>query len=91
VRLFFHPPYSCGTSPRASTRCRYPSGGHPVFFVLLSSEHLLRDDGSGEQNHAFLDGLAMALGELQMGNPSEALVASVGSKHGVRWGPSSYS
>jgi hypothetical protein len=47
--------------------------------------------GAGEQNHTFLDGLAMALGELQMGNPSKALVASVGSKHGVRRGPSSYS
>jgi hypothetical protein len=45
----------------------------------------------GEPNHAFLDGLAMTLGELKMGNPSEALVPFVGSKRGVRWGPSSYS
>jgi hypothetical protein len=45
----------------------------------------------GEPYHAFLDGLAMALGELQVGNPSEALDALAGSKHGVRWGLSSYS
>jgi hypothetical protein len=47
----------------------------------------------GEPYHTFLDGLAMALGELQAGNPSEALapLAGAGSKLGVRWGPSSYS
>jgi hypothetical protein len=28
--------------------------------------------GASEPNHAFLDGLAMVLGELQMGNMSEA-------------------
>jgi hypothetical protein len=27
----------------------------------------------------------MALGELQTGNPSEALVSFVGSMHGVSW------
>jgi hypothetical protein len=45
----------------------------------------------GELYHAFLDGLAMALAELQIGNPSETLVHFTGSKHVVRWGPSSYS
>jgi hypothetical protein len=47
----------------------------------------------GEPYHTFLDGLAMVLGELQAGNPSEALapLAGPGSKLGVRWGPSSYS
>jgi hypothetical protein len=45
----------------------------------------------GESYHAFLDGLEMTLGELQTGNPSEAMVPSTGSKRGVRWGPSSYS
>jgi hypothetical protein len=33
----------------------------------------------------------MALSELQMGDPSEALVPFTGSRHGVRWEPSSYS
>jgi hypothetical protein len=45
----------------------------------------------GESYQAFLDGLAMVLYELQIGNLCEALVPSMGSKHGVRWGPSSYS
>jgi hypothetical protein len=45
----------------------------------------------GEPNHTFLDGLAMALDELQTGNLSEVLVPFVGSKHRVCWGPSSYS
>jgi hypothetical protein len=40
--------------------------------------------GRGELNHAFLDGLAMALGELQTSNPSEVLIPFVGFKHGVR-------
>lgn len=39
----------------------------------------------------FLDGLAIALEELQAGNPSEALVPSTRTKRGVHWGPSSYS
>jgi hypothetical protein len=30
----------------------------------------------------------MALGELQMGNPSETLVPFVVCRHGVHWGPS---
>jgi hypothetical protein len=33
----------------------------------------------------------MSLGELQMGDPSEALVPFTGSRHGVRSEPSSYS
>jgi hypothetical protein len=45
----------------------------------------------GELYHTFLDGLAVMLDELQMGNPSDALVPFTGSKHEVRWGPSSYS
>jgi hypothetical protein len=44
----------------------------------------------GEPYHAFLDGLTMALGESQAGNPSEALTPLAGSKRGVRWGLSSY-
>jgi hypothetical protein len=40
----------------------------------------------GEPNHAFLDGLPMALGELQMSKPSEALVTFVGSKRGGPFG-----
>jgi hypothetical protein len=45
----------------------------------------------GELYHVFLDGLAMALGELQAGNLSEAVVPFARSKRGVRWGPFSYS
>lgn len=45
----------------------------------------------GEPYHAFLDGLAIALGELQMGNLSETLASLAGSKRGVHWGLSSYS
>lgn len=45
----------------------------------------------GEQCHAFFDGIAIALGELQAVNLGEALVPFVGSKCGVCWGPSSYS
>jgi hypothetical protein len=45
----------------------------------------------GELSHTFLDGLAMALGDLQMGNPSEALVPFAGSKSRSPRGPSSYS
>jgi hypothetical protein len=45
----------------------------------------------GELYHAFLDGKAMALDELQASNPSEALAPLGGSKHEVRWGPSSFS
>lgn len=56
--------------PRVSARCRDLSRGRPIFFVLLFPVHPLRGDGGGELNHAFLDGLAMALGELQMGNAS---------------------
>jgi hypothetical protein len=40
----------------------------------------------GESNHSFLDGLAVALGELQTGNLSEALGPFVGSKRGIRYG-----
>jgi hypothetical protein len=36
-----------------------------------------------ESNHTFLDGLAMALDEVQMGNLSEALVPFTGSKRRV--------
>jgi hypothetical protein len=41
--------------------------------------------------HIFLDGLALALGEFQMGNSSEPLVPSAGPKSEVSLGPSSYS
>jgi hypothetical protein len=37
-----------------------------------------------EPNHAFLDELAMALGELQTGNTSEAMAPFVGSKRVLR-------
>jgi hypothetical protein len=37
----------------------------------------------GELYNTFLDGLAMGLGELQMGNSSEALVPFAGTKHRV--------
>jgi hypothetical protein len=65
-------PFSCGTSPRVSARCRDPLKGLSRTFVLLSPMNPFRGDGVGEPNHTFLNGLAMALVELQMGNLSEA-------------------
>jgi hypothetical protein len=43
----------------------------------------------GELYHAFLNGLGMALDELQTDDLSEALAPFIGSKRGVRWLPSS--
>jgi hypothetical protein len=79
-------------SPRAAAQCRGPSGElASSFLVLLSPVHPFTGMGGGELYHAFLDGLAIALSELQTGNPNDALASLVGSKHGVCWGPSSYS
>jgi hypothetical protein len=64
-------------------------GASLVFLVLLSPGIPFVDMRGGEPYHTFLDELAMALGELQVGNPSEALAPLAGSKHGVCWGPSS--
>lgn len=41
--------------------------------------------GRGELYHALLDGLSMALSELQPSGPSEALVPFAGFKRGVSW------
>jgi hypothetical protein len=62
-----------------------------VLLPLHSPAHSLCRNARGEQYHAFLDGLAMALSEFQAGNPNEALIPSVGSKPEVCSGPSSYS
>jgi hypothetical protein len=76
--------------PQVSAWCKDLSRDRAVFlFYSLVRIPFAVIDG-GEPNHSFLDGLAMTLGELQTGNPSEALVLSVGFKCGVRWGPSSY-
>jgi hypothetical protein len=89
---FVRLPYPRGASPRAPARCRGPSRGLASSFWFYSPLRIpFAGMRGGESYHAFLDGLAMALGELQVGNPSEALDPLVGSKRGVRWGLSSYS
>jgi hypothetical protein len=61
-------------------------GGLSRLFSFTLPSYSLRKDGGGEPKHAFLDGLAMSLGELQTGrnHPSEPLVPSARSKRGVR-------
>jgi hypothetical protein len=82
---FSHSPYSCEASPRASARCRYPSGRHLVFFLFYSPPCIPSTAmRGGDPNHTYLDGQAMAPSELQMGNPSEALRPFIGSKREVR-------
>jgi hypothetical protein len=51
-------------------------GGMPRLFFLSYSPPRIPFAGmrGGESYHAFLDGLTMALGESQAGNPSEALL-----------------
>jgi hypothetical protein len=68
-------------------------GDHPNFLVYSPPPPHIPSAVMGrvEPNRAFLDGTTMAFNELPIGNPIEALVPSIGSKRGVRWGPSSYS
>jgi hypothetical protein len=47
-------------------------GGRPVFLFYPPPHIPFMVMRGGEPNHAFLDGLAMELGELQMGDLSEA-------------------
>ena len=59
-------------------------GGCPIFLFYSPSRIPFAVMRGGEPNHTFLDGLAMALDELQIGNLSEALAPFTGSKRGVR-------
>jgi hypothetical protein len=67
-----------------------PSGGVSRLFIILPAHFVRR---RGRVSCTMLPWMVeiMALGELQIDNLSEAPVPSVGSRHEVRWGPSSYS
>jgi hypothetical protein len=70
---FSHLPYSCGTNPESLLGAKIRLGVVPSFcFTLPRASPFAVMDG-GEPNHAFLDGLAMTVDELQTGNSSEAL------------------
>lgn len=80
--------YSCGASPEPLLEAWVNLGGLSSLFSFTLPVHTLHGNGGVELYHTFLNRLAMAVGGLQAGNPSDVLVPFIGSKRGVCLGPS---
>jgi hypothetical protein len=76
-------PYPCGASPELLLDVEDHLGYLPRLFWSYSPSRIpFAGMRGGELYHAFLDGLAMTLDELQTGHPSEALAPLAGSSMG---------
>jgi hypothetical protein len=72
-----------GEPPSLFSMQRSIWGSSCLFSFTLARASSSRERGEVSCTTLFLDGLAIALGELRTGNPSEALVSFAGSKRGV--------
>lgn len=81
---FSHSTYPCEASPEQIIDAEIHLGGHPILLLYSPLPIPSTTMRGGEPNRTFLIGLAMVLGELQTGNPSEALGPFTGSKCRVR-------
>jgi hypothetical protein len=80
---FVLPPYPCGASPELLLDVEDHLGCLPRLFWSYSPSRIpFAGMRGGELYHAFLDGIAMMLDELQTGHPSEALAPLAGSSMG---------